>query len=162
MEIVTEFNRICVSTNHTSTFKDAIKYANEMGLILNINSSEYSVLFQKDNMLVSATSLPATKNEITRLRNDKYETQILSATSQGVNFKIRKDDEQLHKGCFDWLRTLKNSPSYIIRDVLYCQTLNTKTFQVTRYAAPPTDTICRLCKDGEEYVRNILNRCPKL
>ena len=104
------------------------------------------------------------KNEITRLRNEKYETQILSATWQGVNFKTRKDDKHLQKGCFDWLKTWKNSPSYIIRDVfdLYCQTLNTKTFQVTRSEVPLTDTICRLCKDGNESVMHILNRCPKL
>ena len=46
--------------------------------------------------------------------------------------------------------------------ILYCQTLNTKTFQLIRSERPPSDTLCRLCKNGNESVNHILNRCSKL
>ena len=67
-------------------------------------------------------------------------------------------------GCYDWIKSWQNVPSYIVRDIydLYCQTLGTKTFQITRSDKPPTDTLCRMCKNGQESVSHILNRCTKL
>ena len=164
MDMVKQFHRICMNTKHYSLFKDAIKYANEIGIKLDISPTSYSVKFVKDNVTVTTTSVSAVKSEISRSRNEKHETQIMSSTWQGVNYKTRKNDVHLQKGCFDWLKTWKNCPSHIIRSVfdLYCQTLNTKTFQLIRSKVRPDDTLCRLCKEGEESVMHLLNRCPKL
>ena len=104
------------------------------------------------------------KGQLTKKRNEQLEAEVLNATWQGLNFKQRKEDPNLHPGCYDWLKGWQNVPSYIVRDIydLYCQTLNTKTFQLIRSESPPSDTLCRLCKEGEESVKHIMNRCNKL
>ena len=88
----------------------------------------------------------------------------MNSTWQGINFATRRNDQHLQKGCFNWLNNWKNCPSYIVRDIydLYCQTLNTKTFQLIRSEVSPSDTTCRLCKNGNESVMHILNRCKEL
>ena len=97
-------------------------------------------------------------------RNELLESEVINSTWQGLNFKHRKEDPHLQQGCFDWLKGWQHVPSYIVRDIydLYCQTLNTKTFQLIRSDTPPPDTSCRLCKNGNESVMHILNRCEKL
>ena len=132
-----------------------------MGITLDITELEFNVSFLKANEVINTRSLPIIKHEIADARNTAYYNEITNSTWQGINYATRKQDEYLQLGCFDWLKGWKNAPSYIIRDIfdLYCQTLNTKTFQLIRSAVPPPDTICRLCKSGNESVSHILNRC---
>ena len=49
-------------------------------------------------------------------------------------FKTKYEDENLMPGCYEWLRNWKSAPTNIIRDIydLYCQTLKTKCFEITR------------------------------
>ena len=162
--LVTKFNRNCLRSNHASIFKDAIKYASELDLKLEIEDNSYSVTFEKEQETICTDSYNVIKGQITQKRNEKLESEVFKSTWQGLNFKARKDDETLQQGCYDWLKTWKNVPSNIVRDIydLYCQTLSTKTFQLIRSECAPTDTVCRLCKSGNESVKHILNGCEKL
>ena len=62
MDIVNQLNRICMNTNHFSIFKDAIKYASEMGFNLELSPSSYNVSFEKENVNIITTSLSTIKN----------------------------------------------------------------------------------------------------
>ena len=153
-----------MQTNHACVFKDGVLYASEMGLKIEIEEDSYTVTWEEDGETTTLNSLLEVKNKITRRRDDINEGEILKSSWQGVNFKTRKDDETLEPGCFNWLRKWQNAPTNIVREIydLYCQTLNTKTFQLIRSDIPPTDTVCRLCKDGNESVMHVLNRCKAL
>ena len=162
--IVTKFNRICLQSNHASIFKDATKYAGDMDMKLEIEDTSFSVSFEKKNETIITDSIKIIKEQIIHKRNEILENDIFKSTWQGLNFKYRKEDKTLQPGCYDWLKTWQNVPSNIVRDIydLYCQTLNTKTFQLIRSECAPTNTICRLCGSGNESVSHILNRCKNL
>ena len=164
VKLVTLYNRNCLRTKHASIFKDGINYASDMGIHLEIREDQYSVTYEKNNETVTSNSLQEIKNEIARRRDDCYETEIMASKWQGVNFKTRKDDKELVSGCYDWLKTWQNAPTNIVREIfdLYCQTLNTKAFQLIRSECPPNDTVCRLCNNGNESVMHVMNRCQKL
>ena len=164
MKLVRKFHYICMKTKHASIFKDAMAYASEIGLTLRIDGEDSYEITVETNEGAETADSKAIKGLLQKKRNEQLESEVFGTTWQGLNFKQRKDDTNLHRGCYDWLKCWQNVPSYIVRDIydLYCQTLNTKTFQLIRSEHPPADTLCRLCKTGSESVNHILNRCSKL
>ena len=164
IKLVRKFNLVCMKSKHSSIFKDAISYAGEMNLTLRIDECSYDMTFESNEGPITTDSIEVIKGQLKKRRNEQLEFEVLDTTWQGLNFKYRKEDPHLHQGCYDWLKGWQNVPSYIVRDIydLYCQTLNTKTFQLIRSETPPSDTSCRLCKNGNESVMHILNRCEKL
>ena len=69
--LVTTFNRNCLKSNHASIFKDAIKYATDLGLKLEIEENSYSVSFEKNHEMISTESITVIKGQITPKRNKK-------------------------------------------------------------------------------------------
>ena len=67
--LATKFNRNCLQSNHASIFKDAIKYASEMDLKLEIEENSYSVSFEKNNETISTDSIKIIKEQIIQKRN---------------------------------------------------------------------------------------------
>ena len=89
---------------------------------------------------------------------------ITSTTWQGVILKERLSDKTLAKGCFDWLSRWKMCPTYVIGEVvnLMYQTIQTKTFLSIRSMNIYDDTLCRICKNGNESVKHIMSNCEIL
>jgi hypothetical protein len=165
VKLVREFQRNCMNSKHASIFKDAMKYSGEIDLILEIGNNSCTLTYENNkNETITTESLNEIKGQITKQRNKQLECELYESTWQGLNFKYRNEDQTLHPGCYNWLKGWQNVPAYIVRDIydLYCQTLRTKTFQLIRSEVPPMDTVCRMCKNGQESVSHILNRCTKL
>ena len=165
IQVIAEFHRVCQRTNHATILKEAIKYAKEMNIEFKIAETSFHVEFKNEEKVIQITDdVNAIKEELIKTRNKSYKDEVMESNWQGMIFKARYEDADLMPGCFEWLRNWKSAPTNVIRDIydLYCQTLKTKCFEVTRSKLPPTNTICRLCKHGNETVHHILNTCNVL
>jgi len=102
---------------------------------------------------------------INELRNLEV---ILGCKWQGTILKSIIEDETVVKGNFKWLSEWKTCPSSTISEMmlLLYQTLGTKCYK--KHCGPSgsnesvTDTICRLCRTGQESVKHLLSNCPEL
>ena len=93
---------------------------------------------------------------------------VLGYGWQGVSFKTIIEDESTMKGNFDWLCRWKSCPTSTVSEMmlLLFQTLDTKCYRKHLKTSGPrdnvNDTICRLCKQGQESVKHILSNCGVL
>ena len=78
------------------------------------------------------------------------------------------EDETKMKGSFDWLSRWKSCPTSTISEMmlLIYQTLDTKCYRehlkTSGAEVAASDTICRLCKKGQESVKHLLSNCGEL
>ena len=104
------------------------------------------------------------KNILLKARNERLKREISSSTWQGVMFKTGWNDEHLETHCFSYLTSWKNCPVQLISEVqgLYCQLLPTKSYQLICSVSNDENTICRMCKRGQESVKHVLSNCKSL
>ena len=104
------------------------------------------------------------KNILLKDHNEGLKREISSSTWQEVMFKTRWNDEHLETNCFSYLTSWKTCPVQLISDVqgLYCQLLPTKSYQLIRSVSNHQNTICHMCKRGQESVKHVLSNCESL
>ena len=125
MEIVKAFHEKCMQTNSFSIFKDAERYAAEIGI--KITNLEEKLVFVDidENKVITEKSI---SNTLKTKRYRKYYSEIISSTWQGINFRQRIDDENLVKGYFSWMHSWKTWPPEVINEfyLLFYQLLARK------------------------------------
>ena len=141
--------------------KDAVKYAKELDLDLKLSE-------------LNPTCRTADGNEVSgkqigvwakRAQQQQLGQEITKEKWQGKLLKIRWEDDQLSRSCFDWLKVWKTGPSNTIAAVqeLYQQLLPTKLYhhKKTGINTGP-DVLCRMCGKCPESVPHILSGCSTL
>ena len=126
-----------------------------MNMDFRLTESSFCLEFKNgENVIQSTNDLNKVKTALIQNRYKSYKEEVMQSNWQGMIYKSRYEDENLIPGCFDWLKNWKSAPINVIRDIfdLYCQTLKTKCFEITRSNSPPANTICRMCKSGNETV----------
>ena len=159
MQIIKSFHEKCKQTNSFSIFKDAERYAAEIGMKI-INQEGNLVIFNNDdNNVITENSIPkALKSKISQ----QYHSAILSSTWQGINFKQRMNDENLVKAYFSWIHSWKTCPTDVVNEfyLLFYQLLATKQYKAIRSTEIIDDMSCRICHIGQqESVKHLVSNC---
>ena len=126
MKVVREFEERATETGHHSLIKDAVKYAKELDLDLKLSE-------------LNPTCRTADGNEVSgkqigvwakRAQQQQLRQEITKGKWQGKLLKIRWEDDQLSRSCFNWLKEWKIGLSNTIAAVqeLYQQLLPTKLY----------------------------------
>ena len=99
------------------------------------------------------------------LNSNNSGQEITKEKWQGKLLKIRWEDDQLSRSCFDWLKEWKTGPSNTIAVVqeLYQQLLPTKLYHHKKTGINTSpDVLCRMCEKCPESVPHILSGCSTL
>ena len=94
-----------------------------------------------------------------RAQQQQLRQEITKEKWQGKLLKIRWEDDQLSRSCFDWLKEWKTGPSNTIAAVqeLYQQLLPTKFYHRKKTGINTSpDVLCRKCL---ESIPHILSGC---
>ena len=161
MELVRRFEEASGQSGHHSLLKDAIKYAKELHLDLNLGEGEPTCR-TVDGKETEGRKIGTYAREFQQkqLRQETEEEKW-----QGKLFKSRWNDKMLSKGCFDWMKEWKTCPSSTIAGIheLYQQLLPTKLYHHNKTGTNPiSDVFCRMCGSGPESVPHILAGCSTL
>ena len=109
MKVVREFEERAMENGHHSLIKDAVKYAKELDLDLKLSE-------------LNPTCRTADGNEVSgkqigvwakRAQQQQLRQEITKEKWQGKLLKIRWEDDQLSRSCFDWLKEWKTSPQIL-------------------------------------------------
>ena len=145
MKVVREFEERATETGHHSLIKDAVKYAKELDLDLKLSE-------------LNPTCRTADGNEVSgkqigvwakRAQEQQLRHEITKEKWKGKLLKIRWEDDQLSRSCFDWLKEWKAGPSNTIAAVqeLYQQLLPIKLYHHKKMGINTSpDVLCRKCR----------------
>ena len=127
MKVVREFEESATETGHHSLIKDAVKYAKELDLDLKLSELNPTCRTWRtaDDNEVSGKQIGVWAK---RAQQQQLRQEIIKEKWQGKLLKIRWEDDQLSRSCFDWLKEWKTGPSNTVTAVqeLYQQLLPTK------------------------------------
>ena len=161
VKVVRVFEERATKTGYHSLIKDAVKYAKELDLDLKL--SELNPTYRtEDGNEVSGKQIGvwAKKAQQQQLRQE-----ITKEKWQGKLLKIRWEDDNLSRSCFDWLKEWKTGPSNTIAAVqeLYQQLLPTKLYHHKKTGINTSpDVLCRMCGKCPESVPHIVSGCSTL
>ena len=152
---------ITTTTTTTIIIIIIIKYAEELDLDLKLSE-------------LNPTNRTADGNEVSGkqigvwakgAQQQQLRQEITKEKWQGKLLKIRWEDDQLSRSCFDWLKEWKTGPSNTITAVqeLYQQLPPTKLDQHKKTGINTSpDVLCRMCGKCPESVPHILSGCSTL
>ena len=116
MKVVREFEERATETGHHSLIKDAVKYAKELDLDLKL--SELNPTCQTvDGNEVSGKQIGVWAK---RAQQQQLRQEITKEKWQGKLLKIRWEDDQLSRSCFNWLKEWKTGPSTLWQQCKNC------------------------------------------
>ena len=99
-----------VALDHQSLVKDAVKYAEELELTLNLTHPQPSL--DTDMGEVPAKKIKA---HLKKSQEEQFEEMVRDQKWQGKLLRARWEDESLNKsGCFAWLKEWRSCPSNVI------------------------------------------------
>ena len=154
MKIVKTFHQKCMKTNSFSIFKDAERYAAEIGI--NITNHEENIILvdSEENKIIPEKSVSNTL-KIKRFRKDY--SALISSAWQGINFRQRINDACLVKSYFSWMYSWKTCPTEVITEfyLLFFQLLNTKQYRSIRSNEVIENMSCRICHIGQQESVNL-------
>ena len=143
MAMVREFEEKAEKLGHSSLLKEAAKYAEEMGLQLQLEYPHPTCIRHDNEEVITAEKLKA---ELRRGFEQKTWEVVLEQSWQGKLTCMRREDMSLNfDGCFWWLSGWKQYPTHTVAGFfeLYEQLLPTTgyAFQKT-HTAKPGELMC--------------------
>ena len=165
MKLVNQFNQIHLNTKSYSIFKDAKKYCEEKQLNFVCELERLVISFPGEDVSSNDENcMEKLKRGLKMIREVQCLQKIVSCKWQGAIIKSITEDESIMKGNVYWLQDWKSCPTSTISELmqLLYQTLGTKCYQKYRSEDIEMDTVCRLCKTGEESVRHLMSNCRVL
>ena len=163
IEIVRDFHKVNIETSSFSIFKDASRFASEIGISLSITGNEVEIKDNTNNESIKE-NLSTVARSIKQKQLSLYHTEVMSSTWQGVNLVQRINDEGVMKGYFDWLKNWKSCPTSNVHEffLMFYQLLPTKQYRITRSNEVIDDTTCRMCnKFPQESVKHLMSNCEE-
>ena len=129
---VTLVKRLHLTSKETSSFsifKDAERYAAELGLEMKFDESEVTVVDKAKGEVSEVSLMQLVKSK----SFDKNWSELLSSTWQGVNTKQRVQDEDVKKGYFLWMQKWTTCPTEVVHEFIlfYYQMLPTLKYKST-------------------------------
>ena len=161
MAMVREFEERAEELGHSSLVKEAAKYAEEMGLQLQLEYPNPTCIKHDSGEVITAEELKA---ELRRCLEQKTWEAVHEQNWQGKLISARSEDDSLNfEGCFWWLR--KQCPTHTLAGVfeLYEPLLPTRLYACQKTHTDMTgEVMCRLCNEAPESVAHVLAGCTAL
>ena len=162
METVRCFEENSSRNGHYSLINDAIKYAEELGITLDLSYPNPSCYGDDGKEIPQAQiKVKITESKVQQLRDtmkdEKWQGKLLS---QRWN-----DESSTVRSCFGWLKNWNSCPSQVVAGMheLYEQLLPTRLYYGKKIGMTPVqDMSCRLCGKAPESVPHILAGCSAL
>ena len=144
MNAVRQSEEQSIRTGHQSLLKDAIKYADELGIALNL-TNPYPVCLNKDD----AKEIPSQHiSSSIKGRNQQRLKDTMEAEKwQGKLLTERWKDDNISDKCFEWLKNWNSCPSHVIAEMHepYEQLLPTKVYYSRKIGSTTNDDLrCRM------------------
>ena len=158
MEIVRNYHNETAKTNSFSAFKDAIRYAQEVGMIIEL---EDEVLKINGEVASSENEMKKVSTSVQKLYYERKHSEVLQSTWQGVNLKLRVEDENVKDNCFAWMQRWHSCPTEVVNEfyLLFFQLLKTRCYVKYRTNEVIDDIRCRLCGSDQESVKHLISNC---
>ena len=148
---------------HSSLVKEAARYAEEMGLQLQLEYPNPTCIKHDSEEVITAEKL---KTKLRKGLEQKTWEPVHEQSWQGKLTCMRREEISLNfDGCFRWLSGWKQCPTHAVPGMfeLYEQLLPTRLYA---YQKTHTDTtgemMCRLCNKAPESVAHVLAGCTAL
>ena len=151
------------SKGRHSTLEDAVKYAREFGLDLDLTKPNTTCQVVCTGDEIIDNNIPDTlKNAIT----SRLQQEVMDQKWQGEITAARWKDQDLSlKECYTWLKGWKATPTHTIAGIeeLHQQLLPTKIYHQKKTGFNTTDDImCRMCGEKPESLAHVLAECSVL
>ena len=163
LAMVREFEEGAEELGHNSLVKEAAKYAEEMGIQLQLEYPNPTCIKRDCVEVITAEKLKA---ELRRCLEHKTWEEVHEQNWQGKLISARNEDEGLTiEGCFCWLSGWKQCPTHTMAGVfeLYEQLLPTRLYACQKTHTDMTgEVMCRLCSKAPESVAHVLAGCTAL
>ena len=163
MAMVREFEERAEKLGHSSLVKEAVRYAEEMGLQLQLEHPNPTCITHDIEEVITAEKLKA---ELRRGLEQKTWEAVHEQSWQGKLTCMRREDMSLNfDGCFWWLRGWKQCPTHTVTGMfeLYEQLLPTRLYACQKTHTDTTgEVMCRLCNKVPESVAHFLTGCTAL
>ena len=147
---------------HRSLLKEAGKFAEELGVSLNLSYSNPK-LYDEEGKEVPKEKI---KDELKQRVRGQYAEKTRGERWQGKLLTSRWDDEDLSRQeCFAWMMTWQRTPTHTIAGMmeLYERVLPTKVYSYHKIGTTPAnDTTCKLCGKGTESMAQVIAGCSAL
>ena len=160
MAMVREFKERAEVLGHSSLVKEAARYAEEMGLQLQLGYPNPTYIKRDIREVITAEKLKA---ELKRCLEYKTWEAAHEQNWQEKLISARSEDESLNfEGCFRWLSGLKQCPTRTVAEIfdLYQQLLPTRLYACQKTHTDTTgEVVCRLCSKAPESVAHVLAGC---
>ena len=159
--IVKQFHLLAKDTNSFSIFKDAERYSLEIGIKMEVEIDNVTLVDIETNELIPEKALAK------KIRSNvfsKNHNEVLSSTWQGVNLKQRIEDKNVVKDYFNWLQRWRTCPTNVVQEffLLFYQLLPTLKYKSYRSIEVIDDTRCRICRKCDEDVKHLISNCGEL
>ena len=165
MLIVRQFHEINLQKSHYSILKEANNYLEEFDLEFKIVSANSEVYFICNNNVGKIEiDQKCISTQLIKKRNESNINQLLKSNWQGLNYKLRIEDDSINKKYFKWLKNWKSCPTSVIMEFcnLFYQTLSTLCYKQGRCSNDINNTTCRLCNERQESVKHLMSNCSYL
>ena len=163
MAMVREFEERAETLGHSLLVKEAARYAEEMGLQLQLEYPNPTCIKHDSGEVITAEKLNA---ELRRCLEQKAWEAVQKQKWQGKLISARSKNESLNfDGCFWWLSGWKQCPTHTVAGMfeLYEQLLPTRLYACQKTHTDTTgEVMCRLCNKAPESVAHVLAGCTAL
>ena len=155
------FDEKASERGHQSFAKDAVTFARELDLELNLTYPQS--LCSK----VGGDEIPKkqVKEALKKSVVSKLKSEVEDQKWEGKLLASRWKDEDQDKKCFEWMNNWRTAPTHVITGVqdLYQQLLPTKLYTGKKIKTTNhQDYTCRMCGKGQESVAHVLAGCSAI
>ena len=160
-KIVRKFHKIHTKTNLYSIFKDATRYANEIGLTFRINEDGLEIT-GNEKMEAIKENVGSIRKNVKGKHFNRNQSDVLNSNWQGVNTEQRFNDENVVKTFFHWLRDWKMCPTNVIQEyfLLFYLLFPTKQYMSIRSKDVIEDMSCRIRHlSQQESIKHLVSNC---
>ena len=163
VKLVKNWDENSASKGPHSMLADAVKYAREFGLDLDLTKPDATCQVVSTGDEIIDNKIPdALKNAIT----SRLQQELMDQKWQGKITTARWEDQELSlKECYTWLKGWKEAPIHTIAGIedLHQQLLPTKIYHQKKTGFNTTDDImCRMCGEKPECLAHVLAGCSVL
>ena len=146
---------------HQSFAKDAVTFARELDLELNLTHPQSSCSKVGGDEIPKKQVKEALKKSVV----SKLKSEVDDEKWEGKLLASRWKDEDLDKKCFEWMNNWRTAPTHMITGVqdLYKQLLPTKLYTGKKIKTTNhQDYTCHMCGKGQESVAHVLAGCSAI
>ncbi|XP_068675641.1 uncharacterized protein [Montipora foliosa] len=163
VKLVKNWHENLASKGRHSVLADAVKYAREFGLDLELTKPTATCQVASTGDEISDNEVPdALKKAIT----SRLQQEVMDQKWQGKITAARWEDQDLSlKECYTWLKGWKAAPTHTIAGIeeLHQRLLPTKIYHQKKTGVNTTDDImCRMCGEKPECLVHVLDGCSVL